>query len=140
MLEGNEKLSAALQDSGFPEIQVLTSGPQIPNAAEALGSEKMIIVLEQLQKQFDIVLLDTPAFMGVADTAMLAPHIDGVMLVTRCGSIREASLRATCQQLENVNANLVGVIVNRVNVNLASRYRKYYQQAEIDQVVGESSG
>ena len=140
VLEGNEKLSAALQESGFPGIQVLTSGPQIPNAAEALGSEKMIIVLEQLQKQFDIVLLDTPAFMGVADTAMLAPHIDGVMLVTRCGSIREASLRATCQQLENVNANLVGVVVNRVNVNLASRYRKYYQQAEIDQVVGESSG
>jgi receptor protein-tyrosine kinase len=138
VLEGKVKLSAALQESEFPGIHVLTSGPQFPAPAEALGSEEMREVLRQLLKQFDIVLLDTPAFLGVADAAMLAPHVDGVMLIVRRGSIREASLRTTCQQLLNVNANLIGVIVNRVNVNLSSRYGKYYQQDKAYQVTDEA--
>lgn len=130
VLVGDKSLSTTLQDSEYPGVQVLTSGPQIPAPAEALGSEKMSTVLEQLHKQFDIVLLDTPAFQGVADAAMLAPHVDGVILIARRGMVREAALLSTYQQLKNVNAEIIGVIVNRVNVNLSNRYHKYYQQAE----------
>jgi capsular exopolysaccharide synthesis family protein len=137
VLMGDKTLSAALQDSDLPGLEVLTSGPQITMPAEELGSEKMKNLLEELQNQFDIVLLDTPALQGVADAVMLAPRVDGVVLIARRGMIREAPLRATCQQLKNVHANLIGVIVNRVNVNLSNRYHKYYQQGEAEQVQAE---
>ncbi len=138
VLSGDKALSDAIQDSDYPGVKVLTSGPLIPAPAEALGSEQMTTILEIMQNQFDMVLLDTPAFQGVADAAMVAPRVDGVILVARRGMIREEPLLNTCQQLENIEANLIGIIVNRVNVNLSNRYQKYYQQEEPQQVQGET--
>ncbi len=138
VLLGDKTLSDAIQDSDYPGVKVLTSGPLISAPAEALGSDKMTNILEIMQKQFDMVLLDSPAFQGVADAAMVAPRVDGVILVARRGVIKETLLLNTCQQLENVQANLIGVIVNRVNVNLSNRYQKYYPQEEPRQAQGET--
>jgi capsular exopolysaccharide synthesis family protein len=137
VLGQNETLSEALQESQFFELKVLTSGPPFPHPAELLGSDRMIALLEQLKKRFDIVLLDTPAFLGVADTAVLAPAVDGVVLVARCGSVSEGPLRATCQQLAKVQAKPVGVVVNRVKKAIPHSYQRYYQQARLDQVASE---
>jgi capsular exopolysaccharide synthesis family protein len=138
VLVQNETLSEALQESQFPEIKVLTSGPPFPHPAELLGSDQMIALLEELKKRFDIVLLDTPAFLGVADIAVLAPAVDGVVLVARCGSVSEGPLRATCQQLAKVQAKAVGVVVNRVKKAVPRRYHRYYQQTRLDQVASKT--
>jgi succinoglycan biosynthesis transport protein ExoP len=127
-------LDEAAQDSKIPGVQVLTSGPLPPDPAELLGSPQMSALIEQLTQQFDMILLDTPAFPAVADVAVLAPSVDGVVLVVGRAQARGEAVRAARQQLTNVKARLVGVVVNRAKQDSSHRYYKYHQQTKIAQV------
>jgi non-specific protein-tyrosine kinase len=82
-------------------------------------------LIEQLLLQFDLILLDTPAILVVADAALLAPIVDGVALVVRRNFIREEAVKETCRQLENIKACMVGLIINDAEKN-GSYY--YYRQ------------
>jgi receptor protein-tyrosine kinase len=134
LLETDEILTDVLINSQFKNLKLLPSGPTKINSAELLDSEQMIATIEQLKSQFDLVLLDSPAFLGIADTAILAPYADGVILVARRGAIKEGDLRTTCQQLMNVQANMVGVIVNNAKKTIPRRYYKYYHQPEKEEI------
>jgi succinoglycan biosynthesis transport protein ExoP len=113
MLKQDVTLDEAMQDSSIPGVQVLTSGPLPPDPAELLGSPRMTALIEQLAQQFDMVLLDTPSFLAVTDAAVLAPAVDGVVLVVGRTQAREEAVRAACQQLADVKVNSIGVVVNR---------------------------
>jgi capsular exopolysaccharide synthesis family protein len=134
LLENEEILTDVLMDSQFKNLKVLTSGPTNTNSAELLDSEQMIATIEKLKSQFDLVLIDSPAFLGIADTAILAPYADGVILVARRGSVKEDEIRTTCQQLMNVQANLIGVVVNYANKTIPRSYYKYYHQPGQEEV------
>jgi capsular exopolysaccharide synthesis family protein len=131
VLENKEALSDSLCETQFPDLFVLTSGPPIPNSAELLGSVQTSTLLEELKNEFDMIFLDSPAFLGAVDTAVLASAVDVVILVARCGSIRVAPLLATCKQLEDVHAKPLGMVVNRVKKPLPRRYHKYYQRSKL---------
>jgi Mrp family chromosome partitioning ATPase len=73
----------------------------------------MIGLLEELGRRFDMVLVDTPALSAVTDAAILAPLVDGVLMVVSCGSAQQDNVKAACQQLTGVGGKLTGVIVNR---------------------------
>jgi non-specific protein-tyrosine kinase len=117
-------LAKAVQHTTNPEVHVLTSGPSPSNPAELLSSPQMVALIEQLAQQFDIVLLDTPSLLAVADAAVLAPIVDGVLLVVGRVPARTETVQAARRQLEDVRAKSIGVVVNRVGQN-ANLY-KYY--------------
>jgi capsular exopolysaccharide synthesis family protein len=117
-------LAEAVQHTTNPEVHVLTSGPSPSNPAELLSSPQMVALIEQLAQQFDIVLLDTPSLLAVADAAVLAPIVDGVLLVVGRVPARTETVQAARRQLEDVRAKSIGVVVNRVGQN-ANLY-KYY--------------
>jgi capsular exopolysaccharide synthesis family protein len=119
--------------SQYPNLYLLPSGQAAGNTAELLGSEQLDQLLQQLKKLFDLVIIDTPAFLGVADSAILAPRVDGCILVARCNSIKQAPLRSTCQQLASVQANPLGVVVNQVKMRKNRTYQKYYRQSREQQ-------
>jgi non-specific protein-tyrosine kinase len=73
----------------------------------------MTALVEQLAQQFDMVLLDMPSLLAVTDAAVLAPIVDGVVLVVARAQSRQKSVRAARQQLADVRASSVGVVVNR---------------------------
>lgn len=106
-------LERALQDSEIPQVCVLVSGPLPNNPTELLGSAEMMALIEQLAQTFDMILLDTPALSAVTDAAVLVPMVDGVLLVVGRGLTRKENLRAARQQLADVKAHIVGVVVNR---------------------------
>jgi succinoglycan biosynthesis transport protein ExoP len=106
-------LDEAAQDSKIPGVQVLPSGPLPPNPAELLGSPQMTALIEQLAQQFDLVLLDTPSLLAVTDAAVLVPTVDGVVLVVGRAQARGEAVRAARQQLADVRARSVGIVVNR---------------------------
>jgi capsular exopolysaccharide synthesis family protein len=121
-------LDACLQQTRFPRVQVLTSGKLYGNANPTLllTSPQMNSLLRHLAQQFDVILLDTPAYLAVTDAAVLAPVADGVLLVVRHGRIRKRTVLSVCQQLRSVNANLIGVVINRAERK--DMYgRRYYQ-------------
>jgi succinoglycan biosynthesis transport protein ExoP len=128
LLNQEATLDEAIQDGDVPGVRVLTSGPLPPDPAELLGSPHMADLIEQLVQQFDVVLLDTPSLLAVTDAAVLAPVVDGVILVVGRAQTQREAVRAARQQLAGVKARLVGVVVNRANQRSSDRYYRYYQQ------------
>jgi non-specific protein-tyrosine kinase len=117
-------LNGALRETSVENLYALTSGALPPNPAELLGSDKMSEILQKVGEKTDIILLDTPPVMAVTDSAVLAPQVDGVLLVVKPGSTKLAACRQAIDQLQRVGANILGVVLNDVEMN-RSRYRYY---------------
>jgi capsular exopolysaccharide synthesis family protein len=113
VLEGKATLDEAVQETKAEGVFVLTSGPLPPNPAELISSPQMAELIEQLARQYDMVLLDTPSILAVTDAAALAQSADGVVLVVERAHARQESVRAARQQLTDVQASALGVIINR---------------------------
>jgi predicted flap endonuclease-1-like 5' DNA nuclease len=84
----------------------------------------------ELRQRFDVVILDTPAITAVTDAAILARSADGVLLVVERAKAREEAVQAACQQLADVNARLIGTVVNRTRQDATSGYYIDYQPRE----------
>lgn len=119
-------LAEALQSSKVSGLHIITSGPLPLSPGELLALPRTVDLLNQLEQQFDIVLLDTPALLAVADATILATLVDGVILVVSRGQTHKETAQAALHQLANVNAPLVGIIMNRALKGM-NHYR-YYQR------------
>lgn len=117
-------LNGALRETSIDNLFALTSGALPPNPSELLGSEKMYEILNLVGERADIMLLDSPPVMAVTDAAVLAPRVDGVLLVVKPGSTKLAACRQAIDQLQRVGANILGVVLNDVEMN-RSRYHYY---------------
>ncbi|NPV81507.1 MAG: CpsD/CapB family tyrosine-protein kinase [Firmicutes bacterium] len=116
----------ALQDSRIRGLRILTSGPLPPNPAELLGSGAMNSVIQALSQEADIVVYDTPPVIAVTDAAVLAPRVDGVLLVLKLGATsREAAVRAKTL-LENSRGRILGIVINDVKNEASYGYYYYY--------------
>jgi Mrp family chromosome partitioning ATPase len=100
---------------GGGELRVITSGPIPPNPADLVASERMRSLVERLKSQADFVLFDVPPVMVVTDAVMLSTRVDAVLLLNDVGHTRRARVQRSVERLRHVNANLLGVILNRVS-------------------------
>ena len=105
-------------------MQALTSGSLPPNPAELLGSEKMVQILSEVGALVDTILLDTPPVLAVTDATVLASRVDGVLLVVKPGVTKLAAARLAVEQLQQVGARVLGVVLNDVELG-RSRYGYY---------------
>ncbi|MFQ5855798.1 MAG: CpsD/CapB family tyrosine-protein kinase [Anaerolineae bacterium] len=113
-----------LRETGVAGLRLLTSGPLPPNPAELLGSRRMADLIQTLQEQADMVLFDAPPVIAVADAAILASRVDGVLLVLNAGVTRRDHAQRAKAALNRVNARLVGTVLN--NVKLDTTLYGYY--------------
>jgi capsular exopolysaccharide synthesis family protein len=117
-------VSLPLQASMVPGLKVLTSGPVPPNPAEILASQRVAELLSVLREAADYVLIDTPPIIAVTDAAVLAPRVDGVLLVVNAGKTRRDLALKARDMLRQVNANLLGVVLNNASID-KSAYEYY---------------
>ncbi len=127
----NPLRATAIQDLSF-----LPAGTPPPNPAELLGSAKMRAFLQHDRDDVDIIVLVAPPLLPVADAAVLAPEVEGVLLAVRVGvTPRYAAVKAQ-QQLDAVGGRLMGVVVTNVSTGGNSRYdsaaASYYEPAPSD--------
>ncbi len=127
LLQDESMLDGHLQETGIQNLRVLTSGPLPPNPSELLGSQRMQHLVEQLEKQADIVLFDTPPALPVTDAAVLATQADGVLMVADAGKTRRTAARQAVENLRKVGVNLLGFAVNRLPLRGSGGYYYYYQ-------------
>jgi non-specific protein-tyrosine kinase len=111
-----------IQATSVPGLRLLTSGPLPPRPADLLGSRRMGALIERLRGEADIVLFDTPPVVAVTDAAVLAPRVDGVLLVLHAGQTRRDRARESRQILEKVKANIVGVVLNGAKLERGYTY------------------
>ncbi|MCG0278580.1 MAG: polysaccharide biosynthesis tyrosine autokinase [Thermanaeromonas sp.] len=107
-------------------LELLTTGPIPPNPAELLGSVRMAELLQELKNSYDIVVLDTPPIIAVTDAMILAPQVSGVLLVLRAGTAVVEMAKEAKEQLERVNARILGAVLNGVKRKGGGDYHYYY--------------
>jgi tyrosine-protein kinase len=108
-------------------LSVITSGSLPPNPAELLSSRNMLRFIEYLNQEKHISVIDSPPFL-VSDATLLAAKVDGVVLVVQPGKTRASALAASLEQLDRVNANVLGVVFNRIPRNKGYYYGGYQHE------------
>ncbi|MBI3952214.1 MAG: polysaccharide biosynthesis tyrosine autokinase [Acidobacteria bacterium] len=118
--------------SQVKNLFVIPSGPIPPNPSELLSSEKMREVVKLLSQQYDFVIFDSPP-VSTPDALILSTMVDGVIMVIRCGETPRELVHRAKQSLEDVNAKIFGVVLNRVNVQQDGYYYYYYRYYYADE-------
>jgi succinoglycan biosynthesis transport protein ExoP len=116
---------AMVEWDGTPKFMILPAGVTPPNSAELLGSKKMDKILEELTGMADFIVIDgSPGF--IVDSIVLSAKADGVLLVVNMGETRRGSTKAVVEQLKRVDANLIGLVLNRISRGSAYYGSNYY--------------
>lgn len=113
-IQGLAELQDAILPSGTENLWLLPSGPRPENPSELLGSVRFREVVELLREAYDYVLIDTPPVLAVTDPCVVAPRVDGVVLLLRITKDVRPHARRTVESLNELGANIVGVVVNGV--------------------------
>lgn len=125
-LIGRADLEDLLQPWGADKLFVLTSGQVPPNPSELLGSETMRELIVQLEAAFDAVIIDAPPLLPVTDAAVLAQQVGGVVLVVGSQKVRTTDLEKSLAALDMVDADLLGVVLNRLPARGPDAYAYSY--------------
>jgi succinoglycan biosynthesis transport protein ExoP len=127
LLTGQFTLDQVLVQSKIPGLYAVCCGPLPPNPAELMSSPPMHQLLEELQKRFEYVLLDSPPVLNVADARILATQVEAVILVTHGGSTPREIVNHAKDNLLRVNANVIGVVLNNLDFSgVGHDYYRYY--------------
>lgn len=113
-LIGRAEIGDLLQPWGSDELYVLTAGRIPPNPSELLGSAKMKQLINHLERTFDAVIIDAPPLLPVTDAAVLAQEVGGVVLVIGSQKVRTNEVEKSLAALDMVEADLLGVVLNRL--------------------------
>ena len=116
------QLDDVILQGPYPNLKVLTSGRLPSNPSELLATSQMRSLIEQFTKQYDMILFDTPALLAVTDATVLAPEVDGVVLVFRRTIIQKQAVQEACRQLASIEAPTIGVVVNDAEINSSHYY------------------
>jgi polysaccharide biosynthesis transport protein len=131
VLTGTATLPQAIIPSTIlPALFILPAGTPPPNPAELLASTKMKNVLEELRKQYDHIVIDSPPTLSVTDAVVMSTAADAVVLVIRSGHTTKPALRRARDILMQVNARVCGVLVNAVDLNSPDYYYHYEYQGK----------
>lgn len=125
-----------IQDTQIENLRVLTSGPIPPNPSELLGSRKMQELIDYLKTQVDYLIIDAPPVIAVTDACVLAAKVDGITLVVNSGSIRPEMAKKAKDLLLKANGHLLGVVLNRVEIDEEHAYYYYYYGSD-DKKIGK---
>ena len=132
-LAGIDDLEAVTHAAQHEGVHVLPSGPIPPNPAELLGSPRMSSLLTHLSKGFDLVLIDSPPLLVVADGSIIASQVDDLVMVVDGLRTRSSSLQAALDVARTTRVNVLGVVINklkrsRFGYGYNYGYYYYYQQ------------
>jgi capsular exopolysaccharide synthesis family protein len=101
---------------GVQNLSILPVGPKPPDPGELIGSNTMCGLIQGLRDRFDYVVIDSPALIPYADARVLAPLVDGVVLVGLFGSTTQQGIMQSTEILEEIGANFLGVVLNGVDL------------------------
>jgi len=128
LMLGDFGIDDILKTPGMDNINVVTAGTKPPNPSEILSSSRFREFLTEANKVYDFVFVDSPPVLPVADAAEIAPLMDGVFMVYTVGKIGRGVLKRAKSNLDNVDAKVLGIILNNVKPEAGPEYFKYHSQ------------
>ncbi|KAB8320953.1 polysaccharide biosynthesis tyrosine autokinase [Tolypothrix campylonemoides VB511288] len=132
-------IDIAVQEA-IPNLYVLPSGVVPPNPMALLDSRRMAALVNTFVKDYDFVIFDTPPLAGTADAAVLGKLADGILLVVRPGVVDSASANAAKEFLTQSGQQVLGMVINGVNVKREpDSYFYYTKESDEPGVVSRNS-
>lgn len=116
----------ATHTTQIENLDLIAAGPIPPNPSELLSSKMMDRVLEELKANYDVIILDAPPMMQVADTRLLARKVDGVVLVVGCDKSDRQMVVKAKEQLILADAHILGVVLNKREPQGSDDHYYYY--------------
>ncbi|MBW4506933.1 MAG: polysaccharide biosynthesis tyrosine autokinase [Scytonematopsis contorta HA4267-MV1] len=119
LLSGEISLDEAFKRvSSTGELHVITAGSIPPDPAKLLSSGKMKMLMEDFHHHFDLVIYDAPSLEGLADTSLLAPYTDGLLMVVRMDKTDCSVVQQALDNLKMSRINILGVVANGYNAKV----------------------
>jgi len=114
-----------LRETSIRDLDLMTSGPPVKNAPELLGSRLMHALIDKASQEYGILFLDAPPVLPVTDALVLASIVDAVVLVVKGGQTTRDALQRSLENLKNIHANVLGVILTCAEPSQTIVYSEY---------------
>ena len=123
-----ENISSIIQNTHIPNLFILTSGIQIPNPSESLGSQRMVEIYRQLETNFGVIIFDTPPINNIPEAIILNNLVHGIILVVRYAKTNLVQFAAKLSEFKNIEQDFLGVVLNASEEYSQKQYTKdsYY--------------
>lgn len=118
-------LASLIQDPGIPNMRILPSGPIPPNPAELLTSPRLMELIHVLEENADMVLVDSPPTLAVADSPIISPHVGGTVLVVDAGVTARSAVVHARDELGKAGAVILGSVLNALDPSSSRSYYYY---------------
>lgn len=126
-LTGQKKLEEVVYETNCEGVDLVISGPTVPNPTEILGNQYFDEMMEKLEAQYDMILVDGPPVGLVIDSAVIASKCNGVIMVVEQGNVSRRFVQSAKKQLETSGAKILGAVLNKVKKNSTGYYKEYYK-------------
>jgi len=127
VLSGAASLTSVLRVSEVnPRLNTINSGPIPPNPSELLGSERSGQILNELKKQFDFVIIDTPPILPVTDALVISRYADAIIFIVNSRDSRSRDIKESLDRIKSVSSRVDGFVLNSTELP-TSRYRYGYR-------------
>jgi capsular exopolysaccharide synthesis family protein len=130
LLNGDVKPSEVLAESSTKGLFILPVGTEVPNAADLLDGDRLNPLIQGLQQVFDVVVIDSPPVLAVADASIVANAAASVVFVVASGTTSREVVQGAVNRLLSVRARVIGVVLNKAKVGKHSEYYYPYHNAE----------
>ena len=115
-----------IKDTGIDNLYLLPSGNIPPNPSELLMSDKTIELIDEVTKNFDVVIFDGAPCLLVTDSTIISRLVDNTVLVTSYKYTKIDDLKEATKRIKRVGGNIAGIILNRVEISNKKYESKYY--------------
>lgn len=122
VLAGGSPLLSAVQPTGHEQLSLVTSGPLPPNPPELLGGDGLVRALAELSERFDVVILDGPPVLGLADAPLLASRAEATLLVVMAEVTRSDAVIGAMERIAATRGNVLGTLFTHWDLGASGEY------------------
>lgn len=127
LLTSHDPVESVVLPSGTPNLDLITSGPIPPSPTELIASNRMQALIDELASKYDVVVVDSPPVLGLADAPLMSALVDGVMLVVEADRSRRGTLKSSMRRLRAMRPVILGAVLTKFDPKkVANRYSDYY--------------
>jgi capsular exopolysaccharide synthesis family protein len=122
--ENLDIINGLVRETEIDNLFLVTCGQLPPNPITLFASEKMKRLIKQWREEYDIILFDSPPLLSVADTSILAPEVDAVIVILQAGRTKRQSAQRAIEILEKIGREPFGIVLN--DIDFSKYYGSYY--------------
>lgn len=127
LLTSHDPIDTAILPTGTANLSAIVAGPVPPSPTELLSTNRIVEILDQASAAYDVVLVDSPPVLGLADSPLISALVGAVVFVVEADRSRHGSLKASLRRLRAMRPLLLGAVLTKFDpAKVGNRYSEYY--------------